>query len=218
MANLLPAPQPGLKLARATTFTAVYNVATTDPQLVNYADSTVSTLSSSCCVLHYITPTRHPQAYLCCAQRMNQVRVFCLHLPSRYTSALDGRLMPRDGHCYGFLGEVTQGLVTTVTFPGYAFRAVLNVRAKTSDYATLHLDELGDKGFPEPKDDDPDATVVSTLKVLYFQSKYVSLFFHPAGYTLQQTWELLYPTVVVILELLLLIMTSMHVHHCLSGS
>jgi hypothetical protein len=74
-----------------------------------------------------------PPAYLCCALQQNQVHIYCLHLPSCYTGSLDGQVTPWDGKSYAFLGEVIQGVVTTVAFPSTSFQTVLNVHAKTSD-------------------------------------------------------------------------------------
>ncbi len=38
-----------------------------------------------------------PQAYFCCAQRQDQVHIYCVHLPSKFPSALDGTASPWDG-------------------------------------------------------------------------------------------------------------------------
>jgi len=58
-----------------------------------------------------------PQAYLCCASTRRGPRIYCVHLPSRFPSALDGRITPWDNQVYAFLGETTNGTATTVVFP-----------------------------------------------------------------------------------------------------
>ncbi len=103
-----------------------------------------------------------PQAYLCCALHQGQTRIFCLHLPSRYTGSLDGEATPWDGCSFAFLGEITQGFVSTVTLPDNAFCMIFNVRAQTSDYMAIHLDELTGIGFPPVGQADPEANAVST--------------------------------------------------------
>jgi hypothetical protein len=68
-----------------------------------------------------------PQAYLCCATSQLEVKIYCVHLPSKFTSSLDGSITPWDGQGFGFLGEVTQSMVTTVSFPSTAFRTLMNI-------------------------------------------------------------------------------------------
>jgi hypothetical protein len=118
-----------------------------------------------------------PQAYLCCVANAAEVRVYCVHLPSKFVSALDGSTTPWDGQGFGFLGEVTQTMVTTVPFPSTAFRAVMNIRAKTYDYIVTHLDEIGAKGLPANPANEPDTTLVNTRQFMYlsFQIKRMKL-------------------------------------------
>jgi hypothetical protein len=137
-----------------------------------------------------------PQAYLCCALQQQQVRVYCVHLPSKYISTIDGQVTPWDGNSYAALGEITQGVVTTVTLPNTCFATVLNVRAKTTDYILNNLATLGNKGFRAFLADKPDADPISTRKVMYLPTRYAPLFLNPSGYTLRRTWELLLPALV----------------------
>jgi len=92
-----------------------------------------------------------PQAYLCCVQRQQQTRIYCLHLPSKYIGALDGKQTPWDSRVFMFLGEVTQNTATSVQLADTAFQAVMNTRVKSLDYMVTHLDELQDLGFPKCK-------------------------------------------------------------------
>jgi hypothetical protein len=109
---------------------------------------------------------------------------------------LDGQTSPWDGNSYAFLGEITQGVVTTVNFPNNSFNPVMNIRSKSSDYIVTHLDLIGNKGLPAVLADEPDAELVSTRRVMYLPARYVPLFLNPAGYTLRQSWDLLYPAIV----------------------
>ena len=109
---------------------------------------------------------------------------------------MDGQVTPWDGNSYAALGEIIQGVVTTVGFPNTSFSTVLNVRAKTSDYILNNLATIGNKGFRAILLDEPEAEMVSTRKIMYLPARYVPLFLNPSGYTLRQAWELLLPALV----------------------
>jgi hypothetical protein len=83
-------------------------------------------------------------------------------MPSKYIGSMDGQVTPWDGRAYASLGEVTQGVVTTVNLPHDAFHIVANIRAKTTDYIINHLDLLGDNGLPPTDVNDPEATLITT--------------------------------------------------------
>jgi hypothetical protein len=136
-----------------------------------------------------------PQAYLCCAERQQQTKIFCIHLPSKYARALNGDTTSWDGQCFVYLGEITQGVVTTIQLPDNAFRTISNVYAKTSDYMATPLNELTEYGFPG-RDGDPDVNQVTTRRIMYLPPRYAHLLLSPAGYTLRQAWEILYPALV----------------------
>lgn len=70
-----------------------------------------------------------------------QIRIYCLHAPSKFVSALSGRAMPWDGKGYAFLGEVTQGVTTTVEVSKEAFQPILYVRVQKLGYIQDHLYE-----------------------------------------------------------------------------
>jgi hypothetical protein len=74
------------------------------------------------------TPAHVPQAYLCCALSRQGLRVYCMHMPSKFAAALDGSTTPWDNLVFAFLGDVVQGMTTTVTFPSNAFQATANIR------------------------------------------------------------------------------------------
>jgi hypothetical protein len=60
------------------------------------------------------TPPSVHQAYLCCATSQWGPRIFCIHAPSCFVSALHGRITPWDNNCYAYLGDVTQEIATSV--------------------------------------------------------------------------------------------------------
>jgi hypothetical protein len=202
--NPLPLPGPITgNLVCHTTFVTLYADETADPWQGDYqpimdrVDLEMNRMLTPLLLLEQAVGAGPvPQAYLCCSLQRNQVRIYCLHIPSKYVGALDGRLSPWDGNSYAFLGEITQGVATTVNFPNTSFNPVMNVRSKTSDYIVTHLDALGNKGLPPTQADEPDTELVSTRRVIYLPARYVPLLLSPAGYTLRQTWDLLYPALV----------------------
>ncbi|MFN9983024.1 MAG: hypothetical protein ACK53Y_24070, partial [bacterium] len=117
---------------RHTTFASFYGDGTLDPYSGDYA-SVMERLDPE--VNQAVTPLilfeqavgagPIPQAYLCCALQQNQVWIYCMHLPSRYISSMDGQVTPWDGNSYAALGEITQGVVTTVGFLNTSFSTVL---------------------------------------------------------------------------------------------
>ncbi len=137
-----------------------------------------------------------PQAFLCCSLRQQRVRIYCLHLPSKYIGALDGRITPWDGKVFAFVGDVSHNTATTVQLPDNAFRAFINVRVKTTDYMVTHLDELTDMGFPVVQGNDPESEVISTRQMMYLPARYVPLLLDSAGYSIRDVWEILYPALV----------------------
>jgi hypothetical protein len=48
------------------------------------------------------TPPHVPQAYFCCVLSRRGIRIHCLHMPSRFVGALDGRVTPWDGIAFAF--------------------------------------------------------------------------------------------------------------------
>jgi hypothetical protein len=125
------------------------------------------------------------QAYLCYSQSQQQVRIYCIHLPTKFTSSLTGDVTPWDGNIFAFLGKVRQGIVTMVQLPNTFFCTVNYVQVMTSDYMITHLAELTPHSFPPCQDDDnKDTNLVTTRQIMYLSPRYVPLFLNPAGYTL----------------------------------
>jgi hypothetical protein len=204
MANPLPLPGlPPNNGARHTTFASFYGDGTLDPYSGDYArvmerlDPEVNQAVTPLILFEQAVGAGPiPQAYLCCALQQNQVRIYCIHLPSRYIGSMDGQVTPWDGSSFAALGEITHGVVTTVGFPNTSFSTVLNVRAKTSDYILNNLATIGNKGFRAILQDEPEAEMVSTRRIMYLPARYAALFLNPSGYTLRQAWELLLPALV----------------------
>jgi hypothetical protein len=142
--------------------------------------------------------TQH-QAYLCCSSTRRGPRIFCVHLPSRFVGALDGRTTPWDNNCYAFLGDVTQGIATTICFPNNAFVPVANILTFTDEYLQNHIQGLnnGLDVFPaQGAQNNANTTPVSTRYLMYLPSRYVPLFLDSSGYTIKQIWQVLPPLLV----------------------
>jgi len=204
MANPLPLPGLGNPLpTRHRSFQSFYNDEELDPYRGQY-DRVLTRLNVDAnpnvtlAMLYEqaVGSGVAPQAYICCATSQQTTKIYCIHLPSRFVSALDGVATPWDGKGFAFLGEVTQTTVTTVDFPANAFRAIMNTRAKTSDYIVTHLDELGPRGLVPPDAADQDSNLVNTRMIMYLPARYAALLLNPAGYSLKETWDILYPAII----------------------
>jgi hypothetical protein len=138
-----------------------------------------------------------PQAYFCCSATRRGPRIFCIHLPSRsrFVGALDGRITPWDNNSYALLGDVTQGITTTVCFPNNAFNVVANVTVFTEEYIQAHIQGLnGIDVFPaQGAQNNGNTAQVSTRYLMYLPSRYVPLFLDSSGYTAKQVWQVLHP-------------------------
>lgn len=135
-------------------------------------------------------------AYLCCGDTngFNGPRIYCLHFPTRFLSALDGQRSMWDQANFAFLGEAVGSQVTTVVFPVDAFNMV-TTRVKTQDYILQHLDTLTeiDPLFPPELPGSVHAEEVTTRTLSYLPAVYVPLLLSAGGYTPKQVWERLYP-------------------------
>jgi hypothetical protein len=78
----------------------------------------------------------------------------------------------------------------------------MNTRAKTSDYIVTNLDEIGARGVAPSNANDPDATMVTTIKIVYLPAYYASLLLDHAGYTIKQMRDILYPASMPIIWLI----------------
>jgi len=135
------------------------------------------------------------QAYLFCANTAVEPRIYCAHAPSRYVSSLEGVPTPWDNKSFAFLGDLVQNLISTIQFPDNAFEEI-TLHAKTVDYMLQNLDELA--GHPvfvpaDPTLNDPTVQEITTRRFMYLPAAYVPLFLSASGYSVRQTWNLLYP-------------------------
>jgi hypothetical protein len=136
-----------------------------------------------------------PQAYLCCASTCRGPQIYLIHLPSRFTSALDGRITPWDNQCYAFLGDVTQDIATTVVFPTTAFATTANTLVYLEDHIQNNIQALnGIDVFPAlTANQIANATMVTTCFLMYLPSRYATLFLNSRGYTIKHIWQTLMP-------------------------
>jgi hypothetical protein len=203
MANLPPPALTGPTTNTHTTFAAFYGDETLDPCQGNYqglmqrfnADENPG-LTPQLLFDQATEAGLIPQAYLCCSQLQHQTRIKCIHLPTKFMSSFTGTVTQWDGMGFAYLGEITQMYATTVQFPNTAFRAATNVRAKTADYIVTHLNEIVPQGFPPPADNDADSSLMNTRQFMCLPARYVPLLLDPAGYTLGQTWNIIYQAIV----------------------
>lgn len=160
MANLLPPTGHNANPLgpKHRTFTSLYNDLTQDPCHSTYSDILVRfDPAQNVAITHVLLLEQAigagvvPQAYLCCTVNQGQIKILCLHMPSRFTSSLDGRRTPWDGKVFAFLGELTQGIATTVELPDKAFCSVINIRTRTYEYICDHPEELLCTGMPYPE-------------------------------------------------------------------
>jgi hypothetical protein len=135
------------------------------------------------------------QAYLFCANTAVEPRIYCAHAPSRFVSSLEGITTPWDNKSFAFLGDLVQNLILTIQFPDHAIEEI-TVHAKAVDYMLQNLDELA--GHPvfvpvDPTLNDPTVQEITTRRFMYLPAAYVPLFLSASGYSVRQTWNLLYP-------------------------
>jgi hypothetical protein len=197
-----PAALPMPLTIKPRTFRQFYEDASKDPCLGDYTrimtcfDPEAAPVFASDVLMEQALGTRHDlhQAYLCCAATHRGPRIYCIHLPSRFTSALDGRVTPWDNNLYAFLGEVTQDVATTVCFPGNAFTTVANILAHSEDYIQANIQGLnGIDIFPQQGAVNNHTSMVSTCHLMYLPSRYVPLLLDSSGYTIKQVWQILPP-------------------------
>jgi len=206
MANLLPQPGHGLELPAAPatpryrTYQELYGDATIDPYQGNYARiMSRFDIDENPGVTYLMLYEQAvgagliPQAFICCSNQRQSTRIYCVHMASKFVSALDGTTTPWDGLGFATLGDVTQANVTTIHLPDTIFRPRMNTRVKTLAYFEEHLDELGAYGLAPPEADEDETELVSTRQIMFLPNKYAALLMQPAGYTVRQVWDILRP-------------------------
>jgi len=141
------------------------------------------------------TPAHVPQAYLCCSLSRRGVRIYCLHMPTKFVGALDGRTTPWDGQIFAFLGDVVHGMITTVVFPLNAYNITANIRVLGQDQLIQALAQLdaNHELLPAVEAANPHSLLSMTRTLMYLPARYVPYFLDANGYSIRQTWDLLLP-------------------------
>ncbi len=118
-----------------------------------------------------------------------------MHLPSRFVTALEGKVTPWDNNIYAFLGDVTQDITTTICFPNNAFTALPPLTVYTEEHIQANLQARNrlDVFPPVVAPNNGNATQVTTCYLMYLPSRYVPLFLDSSGYTVKQIWQILPP-------------------------
>jgi len=98
--------------------------------------------------------------------------------------------------CLPFLGELTQGIATTVELPDNAFCSVINIRTRMYEYIRDHPEKLLCTGMPYLPNDKEDTTINSTRSLMYLPGKYASLLLRPSGYDIREVWDILIPAII----------------------
>jgi len=137
-----------------------------------------------------------PQAYLCCASTRRGPRIYCVHLPSRFPSALDGRITPWDNQVYAFLGETTNGTATTVVFPNNAFHPTPATFVRMQETIVNELPDVNQNItiFQPYINNNANAALgseVTTRYLMYFPARYAQHFLDSSGYTATEMWNVL---------------------------
>jgi hypothetical protein len=197
------APQLGGAARRPTTFLELYQDPQRDPCQGQYAsilarfntESAQATAPNILLEQAVCMPAQIPQAYLCCALSRRGLRIYCMHMPSRFVAALDGKITPWDNSLFAFLGDVVHGLATTVSFPVNAFQATANIRVLPYEAIVEGLNQLADNTdlLPPVEAADPQGQLVATRTLMYLPCRYVPYFLDAGGYTIRQAWQILLP-------------------------
>jgi hypothetical protein len=134
-----------------------------------------------------------PQAYLFCAETDEGPLVLCAHSPCQYKGELDGTPSRWDNQSFAFVGDLVQGLVTTMHFPPDAFEE-RTALTRTTDFFLQNLDAL-QPILPVILANPADATIqeVTTRKFIPLPAVYVPLFLSANGYNIRQVWDILIP-------------------------
>jgi hypothetical protein len=121
-----------------------------------------------------------------------------------FAGALDGNITPWDNNLYAFLGEVNHGIATIVNFPTTAFNVLERVPARTTENILQLLPNAvnGHELLPPIAPNDVQVTETTTRYLMYLPARYVPLLLDSRGYTIKQTWDLLYPALVTNQDLL----------------
>jgi hypothetical protein len=138
-----------------------------------------------------------PITFLCCAvlPGTGRPKVYLLHMLSKFTPSLDGRLTPWDNRVFSFLGDVLGRNAMNVIVPNTAFNVVqcpvYNDARFTTEYQALGNNDLS----PRIGAGNQDALMIQTRHIMYLPSKYAPLFLSNKGYGVKEALTLFHQAV-----------------------
>jgi hypothetical protein len=197
--------QPGAQVAplvlpvRHSSFTSFFNDQSKDPFRAAYAailcrfDVTGPDTQDAATLLQIgLGNPSVPIAYLCCASLQGSTRVYVIHMLSKYTPALDGRVTPWDNKLFGFLGDSVRDIAMIVMVPNTAFDPTPATWVYDEATLTVELPTLphGDL-FAKLNANTPGAVPLRTRPLMFLPSKYATLLLNNKGCLPQQAYQIL---------------------------
>ena len=131
-----------------------------------------------------------PQAYLA-IYTTDTPRVYCLHRPSRFVPAIMGPASPWDNASFAFLGDVTEGIMTSVYFPTDAFTLTPDTDVYSAQESFNHLQ--ANPQLTQLNIQQGTGTILRTRRLMALPIKYAPMFLDAAGIPLATAWLMLYP-------------------------
>jgi hypothetical protein len=196
VANPLPMAPPEPEAGPHRTFASYFQDVTRDGLSRSWAQvlrrfDDAATVADTLLSAAVGTPTT-PSAYLCCASLHANVspRVFVVHTLSRFpATALDGNVTPWDNQIFGYLGDMIQGIVATVSLPVTAFNltnhAWVHDLQNLPDVLALLQDPVLLPRIPQAI---AGAEQLRTRHLMYLPSRFVHLLLSNRGYTPKETY------------------------------
>jgi hypothetical protein len=184
---------PLLPTQRYKTFSQLYSDETLDPCKGQYArimhrfdPAHPNAIQGNILLDQALGAGAIPQAYLCCSSSRRGTRIYCVHMPSRFAGTVDGHITLWDNNLYAFLGEVTQGVASIITFPTTAFNLVERVPARTTENILQNLASIinGHDALPPVAQNEAQAIETTTRFLMYLPPRYMPLLLDSRGYTI----------------------------------
>jgi len=203
---VIPLPMiQGLVHTRPHTFSQVYADESKDPCTRDYTrimqrfDASALNAVTGPTLFNQVTRVgaSQLQAYLCCGSGVgnNQARIYCVHAPAKFITALDSSTTTWDDWCFAFLGKLVQGQVTNVLLPNSIFEPTLVWTLP--QHMLAHLEDLSEAEpfFPPIAANDNQAEEIETRPLMYLPAIYIPLLLSSGGCSPRQVWECLYPAI-----------------------
>lgn len=134
-----------------------------------------------------------PQAYLA-IYTTDVPRVYCLHRPSRFVPDIMGTASPWDNASFAFLGDITEGIMTTVYFPPNAFQLTPDTETYSAQEGIALLQ--AEPRLPQLTIQQGTGSLLRTRRLMALPTKYAPMFLDAAGTPLSTAWLMLYPHLV----------------------